>query len=166
MPTVLSAASHKFVTTLFALTFLALAFPPAYAKSPIVLYETEDAYEDIKADLENAIIGKGLKVVYNGHMAAMLERTSRAVGAPNPYKHAEYFLFCSARHSNASVNADNKNIGYCPYNIFMYETKAKPGTTYVGYRKPLGGDSEASRKALAAIDKLIDSIAREAAGVE
>lgn len=166
MPAIFSAFSHKFVTPLLAFVMLALALSTAQAKSPIVLYETEDAYEDIKADLENAIIGKGLKVVYNGHMAAMLERTSKAVGAPNPYKHAEYFLFCSARHSNASVNADNKNIGYCPYNIFMYETKAKPGITHIGYRKPVGGDSEASRKALAAIDKLIDSIAREAAGLE
>lgn len=138
----------------------------AQAENPLVTYETELDFEDAKMDLENAIIGKGLKTVYTGHMATMLERTSKETGTPNPYKHAEYVLFCSAKLSSTSVNADNKNIGFCPYIIFLYETKAKPGWTTIGYRKPLGGQSEASKKALVAIDKLINSVAREAAGVE
>ncbi len=138
----------------------------AWANDAVKAYAWKGSFEDAKFAVQDAIVGKGLKVVYEGHMATMLERTSEAVGKPNPYLHGEYLLFCSARHSNASVNADVQNIGVCPYNIFLYETKKEPGTIQIGYRRPSGGESDASKKALIAIDKLIDSIVREAAEVE
>ena len=146
--------------------FMVFANISVWANDAVKVYSWEGSYEDAKFSVQDAIVGKGLKVVYEGHMATMLERTSKAVGKPNPYLHGEYLLFCSARHSNASVNADPQNIGMCPYIIFLYETKKQPGTIQIGYRKPVGGQTAESKSALKAIDELIHSIVKEAAEVE
>ncbi len=148
-----------------AVCFLLSSFV-AQANDAVKVYSWKGTYDDAKFSVQDAIVGKGLKVVYEGHMATMLERTSKAVGKPNPYLHGEYLLFCSARHSNASVNADHQNIGICPYIIFLYETKKEPGVVQIGYRRPTGGESAKSKKALKEIDDLIHSIVKEAAEVE
>ncbi len=153
--------------SVFALAFFVVfANISVWANEAVKVYGWEGSYDDAKFSVQDAIVGKGLKVVYEGHMATMLERTSKAVGKPNPYLHGEYLLFCSASHSNASVNADPQNIGICPYIIFLYETKKKPGTIHIGYRRPVGGQTPESKVALKAIDELIHSIVKEAAEVE
>ncbi len=151
-----------------ALLGLSLLFSStlSFANDAVTVYSWKGTYDDAKFGVQDAIIGKGLKVVYEGHMSVMLERTSKAVGKPNPYIHAEYLLFCSARHSNASVNADHENIGICPYIIFLYEAKKEPGVIKIGYRRPSGGETPESKKALKEIDDLIHSIVKEAAEVE
>jgi hypothetical protein len=61
------------------------------------------------------------------------------------------------------MEADPANIAFCPYVIFIYEAADRPGETVVGYRRPqAAAGSEASRKALADIDALLDGIVRDA----
>lgn len=126
-------------------------------------YKKVAAYEDVKFELNNAIVDKGLALDHTGAIGRMLDRTGADVGSDKPiYKNAEYFSFCSARFSRRMMEADPANIAFCPFIIFIYEDAAQPGTTVVGYRRlPIIGN-EASQKALTEIDALLDSIAREA----
>jgi hypothetical protein len=93
----------------------------------------------------------------------MLERTRAAVdGAKKIYKHAEFFLFCSATISRATMEADPSNMSFCPYVIFFYELEKEPGKVYVGYRRPVIVGSEESKKSLMAVDDLLHTIVKEA----
>lgn len=121
------------------------------------------AYEDVRFELTNAIIHRGLVIDYTGRIGDMLARTGADVGSTRPlYKQAEFLAFCSARLSRAMMEADPANIGYCPYVVFIYESANKPGETVVGYRRPALHGSEASRKALAEIDLLLEGIIKDA----
>jgi hypothetical protein len=126
-------------------------------------YSKAAPYADVKFELDAAIVGKGLNIEQTGGIGRMLERTGPDVGSTTPiYKNAEFITFCSARLSRRMMEADPANIGFCPYVIFIYEAVGKPGETVVGYRRPPVTGNEASRKALADIDALLDSIVREA----
>ncbi|GBE42013.1 hypothetical protein BMS3Bbin10_00069 [bacterium BMS3Bbin10] len=126
------------------------------------LYAAEGEFEDVKLFVEDAIISQGLTIDFRGHVGQMLERTRAAVGGSKIYKRAEFFLFCSAVISRATMEADPSNISFCPYNIFYYELETEPGKIHVGYRRPAIVGSEASKKSLAAVDDLLDKIVREA----
>jgi uncharacterized protein (DUF302 family) len=126
-------------------------------------YKKAASFEDVKFELNNAIIEKGLALDHTGAVGRMLDRTGADVGSDKPlYKNAEYLSFCSARFSRRMMEADLANIAFCPFIIFIYEAAAQPGTTVVGYRRPPIIGTEASQKALTEIDALLDSIAREA----
>ncbi|RTL67904.1 MAG: DUF302 domain-containing protein [Hyphomicrobiales bacterium] len=126
-------------------------------------YTKAAAFDDVKFELNNAIIAKGLVVEATGAIGAMLARTGADVGSTKPiYKNAEYMTFCSAIYSRRMMEADPGNVGYCPYVVFIYEREDKPGEIVVGFRRPPQTGSEASRKAFADIDKLLDDIVREA----
>ena len=58
------------------------------------------------------------------------------------------------------MEANIQNIGYCPYIVTVYEDIQNPGTVYVGYRKL--NSSSYSDPSLAAVEKMLDEIAREA----
>lgn len=150
--------------------FIALALlyagMPVHAQTSESIFRTYKkaaAYEDVKFELNNAIIEKGLALDHTGAIGRMLDRTGADVGSDKAiYKNAEYLSFCSARFSRRMMEADPANIAFCPFIIFIYEDAAQPGTTVVGYRRlPIIG-GEASQKALTEIDALLDSIAREA----
>ena len=122
----------------------------------------EGSFEDVKFGLNDAIINRGLKVIYKGNIAQMLERTGGAVkGARKIYDNAEFFLFCSAPHSHGTMQADPANIAYCPYSIFIYTLVGEKDKVHVGYRRPSGGASEASKKALAGVETLLKAIIKE-----
>lgn len=124
---------------------------------------TKGDFTEIKEALENAIVSRGFKIDHHSFIGNMLKRTAKAVGATKVvYRHAEFFQFCSATLSRNTMEADPRNIGYCPYVIAVYETAAEPGTIHVGYRPPAMVGSEASKKALAAVDKVLGEIIREA----
>ena len=126
-------------------------------------YKKASAFEDVKFELNNAIIEKGLALDHTGAIGKMLDRTGADVGSDKViYKNAEYFSFCSARFSRRMMEADPANIAFCPFIVFIYEDAKMPGTTVVGYRRPAIIGNEASQKALTEIDALLDSIAREA----
>lgn len=136
---------------------------PAQAQG-LKTYTKKAKFEDVKQDLTDAIVNKGLKIDYNGKIGDMLERTGADVGSSKPiYKGAEFVTFCSAKLSRAMMEADPLNIASCPYVMFVYESVAKPGEVVVGYRQTIARGSSASKKALAEIDKLLDAIAKETA---
>jgi uncharacterized protein (DUF302 family) len=119
-------------------------------------------YEDVKFELTHAIASRGFSVDFNGQLGKMLERTGPDVGSTKQiYARAEFFAFCSAVFSRRMMEADAGNIGFCPFVIFMYESADKPGETVAGYRRPSPRGNEASQKALAEIDAMLDAIVKE-----
>ena len=129
----------------------------------VVSYSKKASYDDVKFELNNAIVGRGLTIDFNGQLGKMLERTGPDVGSAKAiYKNAEYFAFCSAKLSRAAMEADPANIAGCPFVVFMYETAAAPGVVHVGYRRQPVRVSPASRRAHAEINRLLDGIAKDA----
>ena len=95
----------------------------------------------------------------------MLGRTAADVGATQTvYHHADFIAFCSAKYSRAMMEADPTNIAFCPFTVFIYETKAKPGEIVVGYRRPIlpANPSAAAAKAAADVDALMAKIVEDA----
>ena len=60
------------------------------------------------------------------------------------------------------MEADPRNIVYCPYTIAVYSPNGEAGRAYIAYRKPRPAGSARSVKALRAVGDLLDAIAREA----
>ena len=121
------------------------------------------SFEDVKFDLTNAVIERGLVVDYTGSVAGMLDRTGADVGSTKKlYRHAEYFVFCSAKLSRQMMEADPSNFGFCPFVVFIYEREDKPGEIVVGARPPTTRGDDASRKALAEVVALLDGIVSDA----
>ena len=126
-------------------------------------YSKNAAYDDIKFELTNAIIERGLTIDHTGAIGKMLERTGADVGSDKPlYKQAEFFSFCSAKLSRQMMEADLRNVGYCPYVVFLYQPADNEGEIVVGYRRPTPSGNEASKKALAENDALLDGIVKAA----
>src|SRR5262245_66226911 len=141
---------------------VALGATPASAQE-LKTYSKKGGYEDVKFELNDATIRRGLAIDYTGHINKMLERTGADVGSSkHVYANAEFFMFCSAKLSRDMIEADPTNLGYCPYVVFLYEAADKPGEIVVGYRRPHPTGDAASQKALAAIDTLLDGIVKEA----
>lgn len=132
------------------------------ADGGVRIYAAKGSYDDIKQELVDAIINRGFKIDYNGKIGAMLERTSKDTGVESAYKNAEFFTFCSATYSGQAMKADPRTIGFCPYVLFIYELKSKPGEILLGYRRPALIGPKQSKDALTKIDKLLDKIARDA----
>lgn len=128
------------------------------AEEDVAAYPAEAVFEDVVLDLENAIINRGLAVDYRGRIGEMLQRTAEDVGAEEQiYDNAEFFQFCSAVLSRKSMEADPRNIAYCPYILFAYEEAGGEGGVTVGYRKLPSGPGRDD------VNALLDEIAREAA---
>ena len=144
---------------------MATAGLAAASDQPVQGYKTMTANADFEStwfDLRNAIVDRGLVIDYTGHVSKMLDRTSQATGAGSPYVDGRYVIFCSAKLSQTAMQADPDNLAICPYVVFAYELKSKPGATVVGYRRPLASSNPGSASALAAIDKLLSDIVAEA----
>ena len=127
------AAAHKLRWLLIAgsallLAALVLATAAAAQAQQLKTYTKKAAFDDVKFDLTNAITNRGLVVDFNGNVGGMLARTGKDVGSTKAvYKHAEYFVFCSAKLSREMMEADPANAGFCPFVMFAYEAAAKPG---------------------------------------
>lgn len=152
----------KRLAILFVLVMIAAISGASAEPRHLRLYATEGPFEDVKFFLEDAVINQGLTIDYKGRPGLMLERTRAAVGGARIYKHAEFFLFCSAIISRAAMEADATNLSFCPYIIFFYELEKEPGKVYVGYRRPAIVGNKASKKSLIAVDELLHKIIREA----
>jgi uncharacterized protein (DUF302 family) len=157
--------THTRAATLSALALIALSCAASAQGTEAVFrsYKKAAAFDDVKFDLNNAIIDKGLALDHTGAIGKMLDRTGADVGSSTVvYKQAEYLSFCSAKYSRRMMEADPANIAFCPFIVFIYEDAKQPGTTVVGYRRPPIFGNEASQKALTEIDAMLDSIVREA----
>lgn len=149
---------------------LAVALMPlaAGAQGHIVTYTAEGAFDDVRLDLETAIINRGLVIDYEAFVGEMLARTAEDVGAERAvFTRADSLQFCSALLSRRMMEADPTHLGFCPHIVFAYEEPGAEGQVQVGYRLlPEAGLSDDSRAALAEINALMDAIAREAAGAD
>ncbi len=149
------------------MAFLLLA-STAFAADPgaLVTYSKQGRFEDVRDDLKLAIESKGLVIDYQSYLNRMLERTGKDVGSAQPlYADAQAFVFCSASLSRKSMEADPLNAAMCPYAMVVFATAREPGKVHVAYRRPWRPDgSAASKAALKDIEKLLDSIARQAVG--
>ena len=134
--------------------------------NPLVSYTKQGNFEDVRDDLKMAIEGKGLVIDYQSFLNRMLERTGKDVGSAKPiYVDAQAFVFCSANVSRRTMEADPSNATMCPYSIVVYATTKEPDKVTVAYRRPWRPDgSAASKAALKDVEKLLDSIARQAVG--
>ena len=133
----------------------------ALANEPVTYNRKGATYEDVRLELETAIVNEGLKIDYTGNIAAMLQRTGPDVGSNQPiYQHAEFFTFCSAKLSRAMMEADPATMSQCPYVMFIYQRAATTRDVVVGYRKVSAPGRAA--KALEEINQLLDRIARAA----
>lgn len=127
--------------------------------------KVERSYEDVRFDLENAIINRGLVIDHISNVGEMLARTAADVGSETQvFVNAEALLFCSARLSRAAMEAAPENVAFCPYSVFLYETPDAPGKVSVGYRPLPEQGSEASRAAIAEVNALLAGIVAEAGG--
>ncbi|MDX2290250.1 MAG: DUF302 domain-containing protein [Hyphomicrobiaceae bacterium] len=126
-------------------------------------YVKKGSIADTLVDLEQAIVGRGLKIDYTGNVSGMLDRTGPDVGSTRKvYIGAQYFQFCSAQLTRQMVEADPANIGYCPFIVFAYERAARPGEVVAGYRTLGPGSNEESVKAIKAMTEMLDGIVKEA----
>jgi len=131
--------------------------------------QKKGSFEGVEFELKDAIVNRGFTIDYIGHLGAMLERTSEAVGSTtelggkSPYKHAKFYQFCSAKLTHEVVSANPLNIAICPYVVFIFELDSNPGTIHVGYRRPIAGPSAVVKKAVDKVEALLDEIVSEAA---
>jgi hypothetical protein len=144
------------------LALLALAGIATVAEAQEIVTRTKQGtFDDIRFELGNAVIATGVSVQSEGNIASMLGRTAADVGATETvYSRAEFIAFCSARYSRAMMEADPTNIAFCPFVVFAYEAKAKPGEIVVGYRRPVVPASQgpAAVKAAADVEALLAKI--------
>ncbi len=149
------------------LTALVILFAgPLLADEPVVSeFVIEGEYGEVRFDLEDAIVARGLAVDHISHVSDMLKRTADVVEGARPiYKRGEHFQFCSAVHSRHSMQADPANIAFCPYMVYMYESVGEPGKVHLGFRRLTARGSKESRKALMAVNNLLMEIIKEASG--
>lgn len=145
-------------------TLLELLCTSAHATIPgVVVQPIKGQYDDVKERVVMAIESRGLVIDHTAHVGAMLDRTGKDIGSDRRvYLKAEVIEFCSAAVSRATMEADPRNLVFCPYSIALYVLPAEPDRVYVIYRKPLPTGSAQSIKALREVGKLLDGILREA----
>lgn len=136
----------------------------ADAASPGVhLRSTKGEFADVRDRVVMALENRGLVINYTAKVGDMLERTGRDLGRDRRiYKQAEVLEFCSAALSRDTMEADPRNIVFCPYAIAVYTLPQTPGTVYLSYRIPVAQGSGQSIRALRAVEKLLTDIVGEA----
>ena len=133
------------------------------ASADVVVHSTRGEFKEVKERVLHAIEGRGLVLNYTARIGAMLERTGKDIGAARQvYGDAELLEFCSAKLSRDTLEADPRNIVFCPYGIAVYTLPKEPGKVYLAYRRPGAFGSERSVNSLRAVDKLLAAIVGEA----
>lgn len=149
------------IPTLAILTLVAWANTSFAASAEAVVRSTKGEFKEVKERVLQAIENRGLVLNYTARIGAMLERTGKDIGAARRvYGDAELLEFCSAKVSRDTMEADPRNIAFCPYGIAIYTLPKEKGRVYVAYRRT--DASGPSAKSLAAVDKLLADIVAEA----
>ena len=133
----------------------------AFAVPSIVTYQTDDIFESVKENVEDAIIGRGMVIGRTLHAREMLDRTGPDLGFPRSvYLEAVALEFCSASISHRMVAVDPVNIVICPFTIAVYVKADDPDNVFVSFRRPepVGDDGSIAFD----IFSLLDGIVREA----
>ena len=107
------------------------------------VFTTEGEYNDVRADLIDAIEARGIVISYMAHAASMFQRTAEAVGAVGQvYDHADILLFCKADLSYQLTVANPHNLTFCPYSIAVYTLTSEWDKVYLSIRAPVDGVPE------------------------
>lgn len=153
----------RWMLTLTVMASILLANAAAAAGPEVVVRSVKGEFKEVKERVLLAIENRGLVLNYTARIGAMLERTGKDIGAKRQvYRDAELLEFCSARISRDTMEADPRNIVYCPYGIAIYTLPKEAGRVHVAYRRMADGAPEPSRKALEAVDRLLADIVAEA----
>ena len=149
--------------TLAIIATVALGNAASAASADAVVRSTKGEFKDVKERVLHAIENRGLVLNYTARIGAMLERTGKDIGAARQvFAEAEMLEFCSAKISRDTMEADPRNIVFCPYAIAIYVLPKEPGKVYLAYRRPAASGPERSVKSLRAVDKLLADIVAEA----
>ncbi|HLF38482.1 MAG TPA: DUF302 domain-containing protein [Burkholderiales bacterium] len=133
------------------------------ASADVVVRSTKGEFGEVKERVLHAIENRGLVLNYTARIGAMLERTGKDIGAARRiYGDAEMLEFCSARVSRDTMEADPRNIVFCPYSIAIYTLPKEKGRVYIAYRRLGASGSEQSVKSLRAVERLVADIVAEA----
>lgn len=153
----------KLISALALLALLLTAGAARPANMEIVARTARGTFDDVKERVTQAIENRGLVLNYTARVGEMLERTGKDIGRTRPiYTRAEVLEFCSAGLSRETMEADPRNIAFCPYAIAIYALPQEPGAVYIVYRKLAPSGSGQSVKALRAVDALLEEIVGEA----
>jgi uncharacterized protein (DUF302 family) len=129
----------------------------------VVVRSAKGEFKEVKERVLHAIENRGLVLNYTARIGAMLERTGKDIGTGRRiYGDAEMLEFCSARVSRDTMEADPRNIVYCPYSIAIYTLPKEKDRVHVAYRRVGASGSNQSAKSLGAVDKLLADIVAEA----
>jgi len=154
----------KYISILAATVVLAAVPQLALAGgSHMSVSVRQGSFDEAKEAVEMAITARGFVINNVSHVGEMLERTGKDLGgARQIFLKAEALEFCSATVSRKMMEADPDNIVFCPYIISIYVLPEKPNEVRLAYRKTQIVGSAASRKALQAVNQLLDEIIAEA----
>jgi len=146
------------------MSLLVLPLIGSAVASDIATFSKVGRFEDVRDDVVNAIEAQGIKINHSNHIAEMLARTGKDLGAARQvYVQGEQVEFCKSNLSRAQMEADPVNMVFCPYIISIYTTLDKPGVVSVAYRVPAAPKSSAAtRKALRDVDALLKGIVQQA----
>ena len=135
---------------------------PAHGAEVVVRSATGE-FKEVKERVLHAIENRGLVLNYTARIGAMLERTGKDIGtAQKIYGNAEMLEFCSARVSRDTMEADPRNIAYCPYSIAIYTLPKEQNRVYLAYRRIEASGAGKSAKSFGAVNKLLADIVAEA----
>lgn len=146
---------------------LGLSLASGALAEEVTTYLSTAPFDEVRQDLADAIINRGYVIDYEAYIGKMLARTAADVGASQTLfaeGRAISMQFCSAVLSRDTMEADVMNIAYCPYVLFVFQARLDDPTVTIGFRRLPERGSEESKATLAIVNKLLDDIAREAAG--
>lgn len=153
----------KCITRWLFLGVLCAAFSASAATPTVHVRSTKGEFADVKDRVVMALESRGLVLNYTARIGEMLDRTGRDLGRDRRiYGQAEVLEFCSAVLSRDTMEADPRNIVFCPYAIAVYTVPKTPGTVYVSYRAPVALGSGRSIRALREVEKLLADVVNEA----
>ena len=98
--------------------------------------DVQAEYDDVVFNVEQAITNQGLVIDHVSHIGEMLSRTMGDVGGKKElFTNAQVFSFCSATVSRDVMEAKLRNIQFCPYGIYVYQSAEEGAPVTVGYRE-------------------------------
>ena len=152
----------RWILVLAIVALTALGNATQAASADIIVRSTKGEFKDVKERVLHAIENHGLVLNYTARIGAMLDRTGKDIGAARQvYADAELLEFCSAKVSRGTMEADPRNIVFCPYGIAVYTLPKEPGKVFLAYRRPGASAAGPSAKPLQAVDKLLAEIVAE-----
>jgi uncharacterized protein (DUF302 family) len=155
--------THWIFFALAVATGLALHGQAQAASADVVVRSAKGEFKEVKERVLHAIENRGLVLNYTARIGAMLERTGKDIGtARTIYGDAEMLEFCSAKISRDTMEADPRNIAFCPYSIAIYTLPKEKNRVYVAFRRIEASGAGKSANSLGAVNRLLADIVAEA----